>query len=622
MGAKMRLLLFILKYLKPQNKFLCLWVKWYIKISCIVLKNLKRKDLDLIILDGEQCENEAQLNSKHYDDYFLSPLYALSDSVNLIRSCYTDSNLLYNGIRLEGLLGPKSVMVITLEGIYPLLTTKNIWEQERFEEAVILNGIFEEERAFEIFCKSKGIPVKKIYPFSSLSRKIYDCVLRKSVSVAGIKFSKQDIRKDLDYTQVDILLFAFYINHISPVLIIANELIERGYSVIIITSRKFLNNEKLKKVRNRIKVEFLESYVTEEILRNIKMKEKEYNSYYENTQDIISKNFLYQGINIWPLIKDSFNYLFSNLFPLSVGYIDIINRLFNIKKPNFVLGIHAYRSVERAFFEVAKKKSIPTMLIYHAIIPETLYTDFSVANRVAVHGEGMKRILMRQGLSEDKMIVTGNPVWDKLVRESKSLTKNGCKEYLSDLACVNPNKKLIVFTTGGGIDMDKRILKNLIEIIQKNSDIQLLVKLHPAERLDYYDEVLERAKERVGNIPVIRDVDLHKTLCASDLVITIYSTTALESMILDKPVLIVNFEKGPDRVPYVRSGAALGVYDEKDLEEGIKKALYDREIREKLEKARKDFVYDYSYIQDGKATERVVNLITRMIEEKRKRNEN
>lgn len=617
----MRLLLFMLKYEKVSNKFLGLCLRLYMKVACIILRNLKQKDQDLIILEGNECKVRDSVNTNYYNDYFSLSSYALTDSLNLGKSYYKDSNMLYKGIQLERLLEPKTVMVI-LNCISYLRTSKAIWERERFEEAVILNSIFKEEHAFEIFCKSKGIPVKRIFPFSSLFRKMYDYVLRKSASVSELKFSKHVIEKDLDCTPADVLLFAFYINHISSVLTIANKLIERGWRVTIITTKKFLNNEKFINITDKIKVEYFENYITEEIVNNIKIKKKEYKNDYNMKKTIISTNYRYHGADIWPMLKNWFDYMFCNQFPLSVGYIDTVERILGVKKPNFVLGIHAYRSVERTFFEVAKRKRIPTMLIHHAVVGETTYTDFSVADRVAVHGEGMKRVLTRHGLAEDKMVVIGNPAWDGMIGQSKTSTKNECMEYLSNLVGVDPNKKLVVFTTQAANPMTKSILKNMIKVIQKNFDMQLLIKLHPAESMDSYDEVLDGGGEDGNSISVIKDVDLFKTLCASDLVITISSTTALEAMILDTPVLIVNFRKGSDPVPYAESGAALRVYNESDLEAGIKKALYDEEIREKLKKARKKFVYDYAYIQDGKATERVVNLIGKMIEEsKREKNE-
>ena len=70
---------------------------------------------------------------------------------------------------------------------------------------------------------------------------------------------------------------------------------------------------------------------------------------------------------------------------------------------------------------------------------------------------------------------------------------------------------------------------------------------------------------------------------------------------------------------YVSSGIAIEVKKLEELISAIKDVLYKGEVREKLAEARKKFVYEHAYIQDGKATERVVNLIEQMIEESKRR---
>ena len=108
-------------------------------------------------------------------------------------------------------------------------------------------------------------------------------------------------------------------------------------------------------------------------------------------------------------------------------------------------------------------------------------------------------------------------------------------------------------------------------------------------------------------------MDFHKTLYASDLVITTFSTATLEAMILDKPVLTVNFTKGFNPMPYANSDATIQIYNESDFEEKITKTLYDDQEKKKQEEVRKQLIYDFAYLQDGKATERIVDIITQTI---------
>jgi hypothetical protein len=70
--------------------------------------------------------------------------------------------------------------------------------------------------------------------------------------------------------------------------------------------------------------------------------------------------------------------------------------------------------------------------------------------------------------------------------------------------------------------------------------------------------------------------------------------------------------EGEDPTPYYKE-VTLRVSSEADLIPAIKKALYDEKTIEKIKAEGKKFVYDHAYKQDGKATERLVDLIERMI---------
>ena len=70
----------------------------------------------------------------------------------------------------------------------------------------------------------------------------------------------------------------------------------------------------------------------------------------------------------------------------------------------------------------------------------------------------------------------------------------------------------------------------------------------------------------------------------------------------------------PDLFPYAESGATIGVYKEEDIVPATKNALFDEEMKNKLAGARKKFVYEHAYLQDGKASKRVADLIIQLIE--------
>jgi len=90
-------------------------------------------------------------------------------------------------------------------------------------------------------------------------------------------------------------------------------------------------------------------------------------------------------------------------------------------------------------------------------------------------------------------------------------------------------------------------------------------------------------------------------------------------MILKKPLIILCqfMEKPP--VDYASEGAAIRTRTEQELRDTIKELLENEQARHELAKNRDTFIYKYAYIQDGKSTERVCDLIEDMSKSRRNR---
>ncbi|MDD4651090.1 MAG: hypothetical protein PHQ34_02560 [Methanothrix sp.] len=81
-------------------------------------------------------------------------------------------------------------------------------------------------------------------------------------------------------------------------------------------------------------------------------------------------------------------------------------------------------------------------------------------------------------------------------------------------------------------------------------------------------------------------------------------------MALKKPVIILNLSNYPDIVDYVKEKVAVGVYDRKNLRETILR-LNDNDSE--LQRNRDSYITRNLYRIDGKATDRVIDMIDKMI---------
>jgi CDP-glycerol glycerophosphotransferase (TagB/SpsB family) len=205
-----------------------------------------------------------------------------------------------------------------------------------------------------------------------------------------------------------------------------------------------------------------------------------------------------------------------------------------------------------------------------------------------------------------ELLLIGQPRYDILADADKIYNKNEILEQID----LDPTKKVIIWTTqthGLPIDENEKNVSAVFNAVKLLKNVQLVIKLHPAE-----DQNAPRYKKDKSFNPVIVDgkADTYALLYACDLMITRHSTTAMEAVALNKPVIVLNLSGEPDPVEYVKEGIALGVYKEEDLKTAIEKLLKDDS---ELARNRARYIERYLYKIDGKATERVVNLIEKII---------
>ena len=380
----------------------------------------------------------------------------------------------------------------------------------------------------------------------------------------------------------------------------------------------------------------LESYWSLDLYK----KEREAVKYFSKIWKELKKNnnfkssLVYNNLNLYEFLKYDLEYYFTVYFGKMVLYIEAAKKINEKEKPSMVLLVDESGLMWAVIG--CKLKKVPTVAIQHGVIPyegsyvyvldenpanivESLYCPFP--DKTAVYGQYYKDILMKtSGYPEDSVVVTGHPRYDILAEAYRIFDREKVFRELN----LDYNKKLIVWMTQShGLSKNENE-KNFYAVYKAtkilSGEVQLVIKLHPQE---YDISIHKKVAKKVGVNPVItKDIDTYNLLYASDLMITRHSTTAIEAAILDKDVLILNLSGEPDPVSYVKDGVALGVYREDALVPAVRDVLYNKEVRKKLSEARKRFVYEHAYIQDGKASKRVADLIMQMIEEsKRERNE-
>lgn len=327
----------------------------------------------------------------------------------------------------------------------------------------------------------------------------------------------------------------------------------------------------------------------------------------------------YDGIPLWSLLRDRFSLIFSLMLPEAIKHVEVANHIIDVEKPDILVLMDELSSTERATAYVAKLRGIPTLSL-QAMAYRTRESPIPIStDKVAVGGELIRQVAIKRKGEDyrERFVITGEPRFEAMMQTLKHFNQEEFRRQLG----LEAGRKTILFTSQPiqnpvTAEIRERLIHCVYSAIKQLPDKQFVVKLHPGEGFAPHHQLKQEMK--LENVVIIKDVNLYHLLAISDLVMTFFSTTGLEAMLVDRPVIEINLTGKPDELPYVERSAAIGVYREEDLVPAIKAALYNEEVRAKLAQARKNFVYDYAYLQDGQAAKRVVNLIMQMLEDSKK----
>jgi len=259
------------------------------------------------------------------------------------------------------------------------------------------------------------------------------------------------------------------------------------------------------------------------------------------------------------------------------------------------------------------------------------------ADRLIVWNDIMKEQAVElHGYAPDQVRVSGPPHWDRYFRPGPVIPRDA---FFSRIGA-DPSRRLITLMTTGKTLYDHypRVVRVLMRAIESGrwGEAQLLVRLHPRDDLERYDEfrgtphlIVEKPFKKTVKSGDGLDVDitsdnqqhLADTLRHSDVVVTVASTIAIEASIFDTPVIDVSFD-GETPVEFAKSarryyrfthyanitrqGAAPIADTPEALVEQVGRYLADRSLDRE---GRRRVVLDQCQFTDGRSNDRIAKFV-------------
>ncbi len=204
------------------------------------------------------------------------------------------------------------------------------------------------------------------------------------------------------------------------------------------------------------------------------------------------------------------------------------------------------------------------------------------------------------GFQKSRMMITGNPSYDEIFQLLKTSEKNSIQKT---------KKKILIVTAllygqsqNKALAQRKLFIQEVTKAIPKD-EFEVVIKIHPVqENLDDYTNMLGTTNSSVS---IVQNANLAELVLNADIIITPASATAvITAFVAKKPIIIWNVFNVENDV-LLNNKLALECKDEKMILKQIRKAETWLPAEEKTEQ----FIREFLYSTDGKASERIADGI-------------
>jgi hypothetical protein len=360
-------------------------------------------------------------------------------------------------------------------------------------------------------------------------------------------------------------------------------------------------------ILSKQKISFINLFEDVNIISNQIFKTNEGKKINTDIKKIIFDNSTLLGIN-------TLSEYFYRQIDRSIAIILLCDKIFKKNKFKTIFPVADGEMFENISISIAKNHLIPSVtLLPGAFNPLPIFEEWFHSDKICVSGNKDQELMTQIGYKKEKIIVTGNPKLDSFCK----LEQQDSKIKLEKKYKIDSSKKILLIARSLWEENDEKWISKLIKECTKDK-IQVIIKIHPIYKTksnEISQKKIDEIKRLCSNVDflITYDEDLYLLLSASDLVIIHESSTVgIEACIANKPIIITDFLKNfiDFEIRFHKIGAALYTDTYENLVEKIKDVLLHKKYEEDLERGREEIINMYNYKNDGKASNRVFEIIT------------
>jgi len=254
-----------------------------------------------------------------------------------------------------------------------------------------------------------------------------------------------------------------------------------------------------------------------------------------------------------------------------------LNKLITSYKPDLIISTHPFSSHMCSILKKKKKINLKIATVITDYAPHSQWLMYpAYIDYFFVAHNGMKEDLLKRGIQENQIKVTGIPLSNRFLEHYDK------KEILSEFG-LSPKKRTILFFAGGeqGFGKDK-IFNILKSIIENFPDLQIITISGKNEKIkQQFDELVEKYN-CYENVKVLKYTNkIPELMNISDLVITKPGgLTTTESLASELPIIVINPIPGQEEENaefLEKNGVAIWIKKEDTIKDTLHKILNSEE---------------------------------------------
>ena len=347
--------------------------------------------------------------------------------------------------------------------------------------------------------------------------------------------------------------------------------------------------------------------------------ENKSNTFFQSLEELWKQDSIFEEIfsldsqTLWYSIKNSLTQICNSRFRESIQRIMLLKEMFNEFNISVILEWAELGQEEKEILTLSKKIGIKSIMLQHAMFPTSKYWDkyarfvlfFTyplLSDKQAIWGEITKRHILSYDYCKD-LVITGSPKHDIFFNTRTNQKSNGTILFATtQISGIHAENS----TTDKFLKFDN-FVKEVCRVAKLFPNKKLIVKPHPAP--NFINNITELIKEIDPNIIISHSTNVKDLISHCDLLITFNnSTIALDSIILDKPTMVLQIEKWAEESEIVKMGAILPITEISEIENGVRKLLLDEEFQNNLIINGRKFVQTY-LSNRGTASKSLANIL-------------